>query len=162
MSPNLSRNAVAMVGVLLLFVVCLPGWGCNPGWGMRSSAPAIYAEFLNSRMVQKSFLRKSQTLHLNASSTTYATAKLTQTRSPHKLSGSEQLNPFGRSLKGAVAQKTRTKQQSKKEAGQNLRGYLHSLLCSFLWALEPEFHRTVQLQTRLKSSRSKDLPNKNS
>ena len=39
-----------------------------------------------------------------AVSTTYATAKLTQTRSAHKLSGSEQLNPFGRSLKGAVAQ----------------------------------------------------------
>ena len=36
----------------------------------------------------------------------------------HKLSGSEQLNPFGRSLRGAVA-KTRTKAKTNKQAGLN-------------------------------------------
>ena len=56
------------------------------------------------KLVQKSFLRKSQDLHLDAVPTTYAKRSLRKkTRFPHKLSGSEQLNPFGHSLRGAVA-----------------------------------------------------------
>ena len=60
----------------------------------------------------------------------------------HKLSGSEQLNPFGRSLRGAVATKnTRTKATSK-TSWTKPRDCLRLLLCSFL-GFEPK--ATIQL-----------------
>ena len=41
---------------------------------------------------------------------TQSEAYAKKTRFPHKLSGSEQLNPFGHSLRGAVATRTKAKQ----------------------------------------------------
>ena len=61
----------------------------------------------------------------------------------HKLSGSEQLNPFGRSLRGAVATKTHEpKQQARQTRWTKPRDCLRLLLCSFL-GFEPK--ATIQL-----------------
>ena len=61
----------------------------------------------------------------------------------HKLSGSEQLNPFGRSLRGAVATKTHEpKQQARQARWTKPRDCLRLLLCSFL-GFEPK--ATIQL-----------------
>ena len=62
----------------------------------------------------------------------------------HKLSGSEQLNPFGRSLRGAVATKKHTNQskQARKTNWTKPRDCLRLLLCSFL-GFEPK--ATIQL-----------------
>ena len=45
--------------------------------------PAWLCGKIKPKLVQKSFLRKSQDLHLDANPTTYAKAKFTQTRFPH-------------------------------------------------------------------------------
>ena len=60
----------------------------------------------------------------------------------HKLSGSEQLNPFGRSLRGAVATKTHEPKQTRNKSWTKPRGCLRLLLCSFL-GLEPEIIRQL-------------------
>ena len=60
----------------------------------------------------------------------------------HKLSGSEQLNPFGRSLRGAVATKTHEPKQTRNKSWTKPRGCLRLLLCSFL-GLEPKIIRQL-------------------
>ena len=75
----------------------------------------------------------------------------------HKLSGSEQLNPFGRSLRGAVA---RTTNQTKQARWTKPRGCLRILLCSFL-GLEPKSTIQLDCNKSFKHSRSEDLPPKN-
>ena len=71
---------------------------------------------------------------------TQSEAYAKKTRFPHKLSGSEQLNPFGHSLRGAVAK--HEPKQNKQASWTKPRDCLRLLLCSFL-GFEPT--STIQL-----------------
>ena len=65
----------------------------------------------------------------------------------HKLSGSEQLNPFGRSLRGAVATKKHEPKQTRNKSWTKPRGCLRLLLCSFPWPWARN-KQTAELQIR--------------